>query len=399
MARAGKRRRVLTTGRMSVGKSSLINALWGVPDALPTATRDCTQTNTLVRPPEPGEKGRTLKIRYLSADAAAKYALGGVQWWHITEFLRDVNGPFGVPFDDMPPREALRRGVEEVRTSFVKNHKFRIIHDNLEEDIEVVEDLLVLIGEDEKARPSPFPDEKAGGSRLPNENSGKLVGEGIEKPFDERIEYLMGKRRPNGTIAGAGRIMAQEWVEALIEPVGWAGDVPEILDTPWIPAVHDTRRVDLITRAAEDADVILLVDLPRPLTVEEWLANILKKQPDRARNVIVVLNQIDTVDQDEIYVEDGFLAAVESTRKVMQEYKIPQENLVFTTSWLAYLKGLNRTPEVETRIGKLADILAKLSKKIEGSGASKDVISAMKAACNPDDGGIVTLRKRIGGVQ
>jgi hypothetical protein len=130
--------------------------------------------------------------------------------------------------------------------------------------------------------------------------------------------------------------------------------------------------------------------------VEEWLANILKKEPDRARNVIVVLNQIDTVDQDEIYVEDGFLAAVESTRKVMQEFHIPAENLVFTTSWLAYLKGLSRTPEVEVRIGKLADILAKLSKKIEGSGASKDVISAMKAACSPDDGGIATLRRRIG---
>ena len=384
MAKNGKRRRVLTTGRMSVGKSSLINALWGVPDALPTATRDCTQTNTLVRPPEPGEKGRTLKIRYLSSDAAAKYALGGVQWWRITEFLREVYGPFGPPFDAMPPREALRRGVDEVRKAFVKNTKYRIIHDNLEEDLEVVEDLLALIGE--------------------NEKSGKLVGEGIEKPFDERVEYLMGKRRPNGTIAGAGRIMAQEWVEAVIEPRGWEdenlpGNMPEILDTPWIPAVHDTRRVDLITRAAGDADVILLVDLPRPLTVEEWLADILKKYPDRARSVIVVLNQIDTVDQDEIYVEDGFLAAVESTRKVMQEFHIPPENLVFTTSWLAHLKAQARTPEVEARIGKLVDILAKLFRKIEGSGTSKDVIAAMKAACNPDDGGIVTLRSRIGGMR
>ncbi len=42
---------VLVSGLCSVGKSSFVCALWGDSDLLPTAVRDCTQTNTLTRQP------------------------------------------------------------------------------------------------------------------------------------------------------------------------------------------------------------------------------------------------------------------------------------------------------------------------------------------------------------
>jgi hypothetical protein len=326
----------------------------------------------LLRAPDPGETPNTLKIRYLPPEIACRYALASAQWHRIDEFLRELHGPFGPRLSEKPAREALRLGVEEVRRAFAANPRLRILNDNLEEDLEVIDDLLALAAQ--------------------NEKTGRLE---IDRPFDERFQYLMGRRRPDGSIAGAGALMAQECVEILLEPRGWNAPAPGILDTPWIPAVHNSRRVDLITRAAETADAILLVDLARPLTVEDWLADFLKKRPEMASRVIVVMNQVDAVDVEEIKGRDGFLAAVGAARKTMLEHGMNPGNVVFTVSWLPYLKTLPPGPDVAERIRRLEGVLERLSHKAAKSGAEAAVIEAVRAACLSGDGGMDALRRKI----
>src|SRR5579862_1668615 len=63
---------VLVSGLCSVGKSSFVCALWGDPELLPTAVRDCTQTNTRVRVPTADEADRQVRLSFLTrAEAAA----------------------------------------------------------------------------------------------------------------------------------------------------------------------------------------------------------------------------------------------------------------------------------------------------------------------------------------
>ena len=55
-------------GESGLGKSTFVSALWGDSELLPTAVRDCTQTNTLIREPRDDESDRSLLLAYLDRD-------------------------------------------------------------------------------------------------------------------------------------------------------------------------------------------------------------------------------------------------------------------------------------------------------------------------------------------
>lgn len=364
--------RVLTTGRMSVGKSSVINALWGRPEMLPTATRDCTQTNTLVRPPRGDEPEETLYVRYLGFDRACRYVLGSVHWHRVNEYIRFTSGPFGPRLDEMPPRRALEEGVKAVREAFEKDPSEAVLHDNLNEDVSVIEDMLSM---------EPRLDETA-----------PTV---VRCPFDERAKFLMGERRPDNSVAGTGCLMTQEWVEICRSPVDWPCPVPAILDTPWIPTIHDTRRRDLISAMAETAGVIVLVTLPEALEPEDWLVGFLRSHPESSERVVVVMNQADTIDEDLLFHREGFAEAFDKTRRVMHEHGMNPENIVLTVSWLAYLRRLEQTEEVAARMQRIQQVLARIAAKAGRGGSGSNLVSALEAARDPDDAGFDRLRRLI----
>ena len=79
----------LVSGLCSVGKSSFVAALWGDAELLPTAVRDCTQTNTLIRAPRANESERQILLQYLSREQALNFAarVTDVRFMHMTLFF------------------------------------------------------------------------------------------------------------------------------------------------------------------------------------------------------------------------------------------------------------------------------------------------------------------------
>src|SRR4051812_37167368 len=84
--------RVLVSGLCSVGKSSFVSTLWGDAELLPTAVRDCTQTNTLIRAPQTGESDRHIRLAYLSREKATEFAVKGLAFHRIVEVLEEALG-------------------------------------------------------------------------------------------------------------------------------------------------------------------------------------------------------------------------------------------------------------------------------------------------------------------
>src|SRR4051794_36059691 len=80
---------VLVSGLCSVGKSSFVCALWGDSELLPTAVRDCTQTNTLIRLPEAGETDRQIRLAYLTREKAVDFASRDLSYYRLSELLQD----------------------------------------------------------------------------------------------------------------------------------------------------------------------------------------------------------------------------------------------------------------------------------------------------------------------
>jgi hypothetical protein len=375
-ATQGKKRvRILTAGRMSVGKTSLVNALWGEAGMLPTAARDCTQTNTLVRPPGWGSPDGTVRLRYLPPDTAAEYALGGVHWHRLTEYLRSQSPGLFDELEKLEPRAAIGACVKAVREVFAKEKGEEVLHDNLLEDLDVLESLLSLFEEVDR--------------------SSSLV---VERPYEERSRHLMGERHPDGSIAGTGRLIALERVEIFREPKGWSACVPSIFDTPWIPTVHETRRADLVRQAAAEADVLVLVELPRRPVLEEWQQAYLDEDPTRARRVLFVLNQVDAVNLETFFRTGGLCEVFEETRTLMGRRGMDPENIVLTVSWVHHLRGLAPDDRVRGRIARMEAVLGDLRAVAKAPRCPPPLSQRILAACDPSDGGLAALRSRIEGM-
>ena len=84
--------RILIAGKRSVGKSSFVCALWQDAELVPTAVRDCTQTNTLIRTPEEGEADPHLQIAYLERERALNFAAGDLSTYRLIRFLEEETG-------------------------------------------------------------------------------------------------------------------------------------------------------------------------------------------------------------------------------------------------------------------------------------------------------------------
>ncbi|MCX7803590.1 MAG: dynamin family protein, partial [Planctomycetota bacterium] len=61
-------------GAFSSGKSTLINALFGAPDMLPTEAGECTMSITLVGPPPPGQEEH-VEVKYFTREDAVRFVL------------------------------------------------------------------------------------------------------------------------------------------------------------------------------------------------------------------------------------------------------------------------------------------------------------------------------------
>jgi len=130
---------VLVSGLKSTGKSSLVSALWGDSELLPTAVRDCTQTNTLVRVPREGERDREIFLNYLSREEAVEFAARGLAYHRLREVLVDVLGPTGPKLDEEPAEKRIALAAETVRRLFEERTEVHVLHEPATEQLETLE--------------------------------------------------------------------------------------------------------------------------------------------------------------------------------------------------------------------------------------------------------------------
>jgi hypothetical protein len=442
--------RILVSGLRSTGKSSLVAALWGDSELLPTAVRDCTQTNTLVRAPASGEADRRIVLRYLDREAALDYASRDLAYHRLEEVVREAAGLLGTRLDELSAGDRVRWAAATVRRLFAERPGVHVLHEPAMDHVEKLEQFLAFI-----------------------DSSDYRPGGAVEAPWAERHEHLMGRLRADGRTLDAGRLLALSLVELVRRTERWgpqcsnseirtglaeaagaprpgcpaqrvapgspssASDLlavslpdtarrpsltsdrraqptpyefqngstlpPELVDSPWIPTFHNARRADLILRESERADVLVIVALPEPFALEPWVEEAFRRRPELVRRTVLVFNQVDTVDLPALWSRGGFAEAWRTNVEALVRRGLDPENVgLCAAARLPFLEGLaGRTTsdaheaDRHSRIEKLRSVLAKIRRSLEGRPAGGAFTARLAAACDPADAGVETLRRRL----
>ncbi len=378
---------VLVSGLCSVGKSSFVSALWGDAELLPTAVRDCTQTNTLIRPPAPGETDRRIFLNWLRRDAAENFALKGLAYHRIAEMLEDFHGLSLPRLDEMLPGARLRFVAQAARKLWAERRDIMVLNEPMTDELEQLENFIEFLDSPEY-RP----------------------GEAIEARWDERRENLMGRRQLDGRLTGTGRLMALEHVE-IVRETSWppgSMPVPVVVDTPWIPALHNARREDLIIEQALRADILLVLALPQRYECENWLLACLRKRPELAKTTVFVFNQADTCDPRTLFSRDGFAGIYGENLERLVKLGFDPANMLIACARLKFLKNALSaetapapalpfgTSSVAERIARLEKVLGHMREQLRTRpGPENDLKIKLLAACDTNDGGVETVRRRL----
>ena len=361
---------VLVAGLRSVGKSTFVCALWGDPSLLPIAVRDCTQTNTLIRVPAAEESDRTLRLGFLSRDRALEFATHGLAYHRLADMLRETQGPMGPRLDRGTAAERIEKAVAAVRTLFADRRDIQVLYEPLTEHLDQLEEFLAFL-----------------------DSADFRPGEVVPAPWDERREFLMGRRRSDGRTLDVGKLLALRQVVVIRDSSVWSGAAPHVIDTPWIPRFHNARRAVLIADQADEADVLLIISLPEVFEPEDWLREILRGRPELARNTLIVFNQIDTVDPTALFGQRGFADGFRRSREAIAEIGIPGENMLMSCAHLPWLRSGEQDENSLGRMGKLEKALAHI-RQLCANRPESAFTAELLPACEPD-GGLGALRDRL----
>jgi len=366
---------VLVSGLRSTGKSSLVCSLWGDSGLLPTAVRDCTQTNTLVRVPGAGEEDRRIVLRFLDREEAVGFALRDLAYHRLEEVIREVAGLLGQRLDAMPPDERIRWAVSTVRRLFEERPDVHVLHEPATEQVEKLEQFIEFIDS---------PAYRSGGA--------------VEMPWSERREYLMGRRRPDGRTLEVGKLLSLRLVELVRATGRWGDSPPHLVDSPWIPTFHNARRADLILREAESADVLVIVALPEAFELEPWVDTAFRARPRLAARTVVVFNQVDTLDTSELFRRGGFAEAWRANLDMLTRRGVRPRNVLCSCARLPFLEGLPADTQQSAfeaeRSARLRAVLARIRKVLAGRSAD-ELTDRLAAACDPADSGVESLRSKL----
>src|SRR5205823_6271426 len=146
----------------------------------------------------------------------------------LTEMLEDYHGVAMPRLDEMLPDARLRFVARDARRLYSERRDLLVLNEPLTEELEQLEQLIEFLDSDEY-RP----------------------GAAVEARWEDRREHLMGKRLPDGRLAGTGKLMALEHVELIRESSWDSGEDrslavaarpvaartvaarPVLIDTPW----------------------------------------------------------------------------------------------------------------------------------------------------------------------
>jgi hypothetical protein len=376
---------ILVSGLRSVGKSSFVCSLWGDTELLPTAERDCTQTNTRIRIPAPGEADRGIGLAYLPRAKALDYATRDLSFCRLAEFLAEALGPFAPRLDELTPEARLREATAAVRRVFRQRPDLYVLHEHLTDEVEKLEQFLAFL-----------------------DSPAYRPGETVAGAWEERREQLMGRRRPDGRTVDVGKLLALAHVE-LVRATGKWGQIPfcpskmvsvpifpVLIDTPWVPAFHNARRAELILAEARTAEVLVIVARPELLQVEDWVTRILSERPALAARTLVAFNQVDTADLARLFARDGLGEVFAENRKRLRALGVPRENLFVSCTRLPFLENSPAAPGRAERLAKLREVLGAVRERAASApkSAAPEFREKLRRATEPD-GGLEAVRERL----
>lgn len=371
-----RRWRILVSGLCSVGKSSFVCALWGDSELLPTAVRDCTQTNTLIRVPEAGEDDRRILLSHLTRERALDFATRSLAYYRLHAFLAERLGPL-VRLDEGLPEQRLRAVIARVRALFQERADLLVLYEHLTDEADQLQQFLDFL-DSPHFRP----------------------GEIVPARWEDRREHLMGLRRPDGRTLDTGKLLALRHIELARESGAWNGSAegasspPHLVDSPWIPTYHNARRTDLILEQAREADVLVIVALPDKFELEDWVMKIFRERHELVRRTLIVFNQIDTLDIPQLFARGGFAQQFEENRDKFTRIGFDADNLLMSCARLPFLEKGPQDAYVAERAQKLRRVLERVASAAQGRPESP-FKSRLLAACDPADAGIQTVRRRL----
>ena len=429
---------ILVAGLRSTGKSSLVSVLWGDSELLPTAVRDCTQTNTLIRAPRggdnvvdptsprggdnvvdptsprggdnvvdptsprEGEGDRRLILNFLTHEGGEEYASRGLAFHRLREVIGATLGPTGPKLDEGTPGARVRLAVETIRRLFTERDDVHVLHEPATEQLDQLEEFIAYLDSEEY-----------------------VPGGRVERDWTDRREYLMGRRGRDGRTLKVGKLLCLRLVELVRATDRWGGSPLTIIDTPWIPTFHNARRADLVLREADGADVMVITALPEPFELEPWVREIFRKRPDLRGRTLVVFNQVDTVDTSCLFRRGGFAEAWAVNVERLGKDGISPENVYVSCARLPFLENLGaharygpdhlepdlrahgpapaapdagkdgRNPLETGRAAKLRSVLGKIRALASGGAAEGLFKNRLLAACDPADCGVESVRSRL----
>lgn len=329
-----------------------------------------------MRAPRPGEADRRIVLRFLDREEALDFASRDLACHRLAGVIGEVAGPLVGQLDGMVPEQRVRWIAATVRRLFAERPAAYVLHEPATEQLEKIEQFLAFI-----------------------DSARFLPGGELEVSWEERGEYLMGRRRPDGRTLDVGRLLSLRLVELVRSTGCWGGRALRLVDSPWIPTFHNARRADLILREAMDADVLVVVTLPEPMELEGWVEEAFRARPELAGRTVIVYNQVDTVDPARLLGRGGFAESWSSNLERFVRRGLRPENVLCTCARLAFLQGrvaggARACPGDAERADRLRAVLAGLARQL--TGRPTDAFAAcMNEACLSRDAGISSLRARL----
>jgi hypothetical protein len=269
----------------------------------------------------------------------------------------------------------VRLAARTVRRLFAERPDAHVLHEPACEQLEQLEEFVACLSSD-----------------------GYVPDGRIERSWDARREYLMGRRRDDGRTLEVGKLLSLRLVELVRATGRWGASPPMLIDTPWIPTFHNARRADLILREAARADLVLITALPEPFELEPWVRQLFAEREGIRARTLVVFNQVDTIDTSCLFGRGGFAEAWRDTRARLEAEGIDAANLFVSCARLPFLEGMDdggaRSEFEAARERKLRAVLEKIRGLVSHEPAD-ELTAKLLAACDPADCGVESVRRRL----
>ena len=314
-------------GVFSAGKSTLVNALLGEPELLPTQAGECTMSITIVTAPKPGE-GEMVRAKYFGEEDALKYIFNNTRYKKLlSEFLGDIMTTSGLDLEKAA--EAIRKGAEKAGKDPAQSEKKK----ELTEFLDAVETYRERLG-------SIWTDDMKNAPMYLTTNE-----------LDEGMGHLL--------------LIEQVWLHK--DNDLFSKDGFEIIDLPGTDSTND-RQKELTLGYMNEADAVLNVIEPRGIAAagKEIFETMGQHNNSVKNKMFFIMNMFDKVQMSELGKADIEKVIQHQVFSKLIDFGLDTEKFYLTSAKYQDLqnrkdKGIITNVERKDLEGIMADCNAKLN--------------------------------------